>query len=117
MSGKTLLRWRQSSPSVGGHSNPYVINRRGAFDVGKLTALLAEKVGKPAFNILRDGHRKEGWRRVRLPRALRPFISVSERFATRATLFPNLSQKNGKGDECLRTEKCWGTGLHGLQNP
>jgi hypothetical protein len=35
-------------------------------DMAKLTALLAEKVGKPAFNIMRDGHRKEGWRGVRL---------------------------------------------------
>ena len=35
-------------------------------DMGKLTALLAERVGKPAFNIMRDGHRKEGWRGVRL---------------------------------------------------
>ena len=37
-----------------------------SFDMGKLTALLAEKVGKPAFNIMRDGQRKEGWRGVRL---------------------------------------------------
>jgi hypothetical protein len=36
------------------------------FDMAKMTALLAEKVGKPAFNIMRDGHRKEGWRGVRL---------------------------------------------------
>jgi hypothetical protein len=36
------------------------------FDMGKLTALLAEKVGKPVFNIMRDGHRKEGWRGVQL---------------------------------------------------
>jgi hypothetical protein len=36
------------------------------FDMGKLTALLAEKVGKPKFNILRNGQRKEGWRGVRL---------------------------------------------------
>jgi phage/plasmid-associated DNA primase len=37
-----------------------------SFDMGKLAALLAEKAGKPAFNIMRDGHRKEGWRGVRL---------------------------------------------------
>ena len=37
-----------------------------SFDMSKMTALLAEKVGKPAFNIMRDGHRKEGWRGVRL---------------------------------------------------
>ena len=35
-------------------------------DMGKLTTLLAEKVGKPAFNIMRHGQRKEGWRGVRL---------------------------------------------------
>ena len=37
-----------------------------SFDMGKLTALLAEKVGKAAYNIMRDGQRKEGWRGVRL---------------------------------------------------
>ena len=44
-------------------------------DMGKLTALLAEKVGKPAFNIMRDGQRKEGWRRVRLAPAV-PLVQI-----------------------------------------
>jgi hypothetical protein len=47
------------------------------FDMGKLTALLAERVGKPAFNIMRDGHRKEGWRGVRLVPGV-PVVKISK---------------------------------------
>ena len=47
------------------------------FDMGKLAALLAEKAGKPAFNIMRDGRRKEGWRRVRLAPAV-PAVYISK---------------------------------------
>jgi len=48
-----------------------------SMDMGKLTALLAEKVGKPVFNIMRDGHRKEGWRRVRRAPAV-PVVGVGK---------------------------------------
>jgi len=47
------------------------------FDMGKLTALLAEKGGKPAFNIMREGHRKEGWRGVRMAAAI-PVVEVNK---------------------------------------
>jgi hypothetical protein len=47
------------------------------FDMGKLTASLAEKVGKPVFNIMRDGHRKEGWRSVRLAPGI-PVVQIGK---------------------------------------
>jgi hypothetical protein len=45
--------------------------------MGKLTASLAEKVGKAAYNIMRDGHRKEGWRGVRLVPSV-PVVKISK---------------------------------------
>jgi hypothetical protein len=48
-----------------------------SIDMAKLTALLAEKAGKPAFNIMRDGQRKEGWRGVRLVPSV-PLVEVNK---------------------------------------
>ena len=50
-------------------------------------------------------------------RAFRSSRLANDDFATRATAFPNLFKKNENGLVMPRIEKCWGNGLHRLQNP